>query len=377
MGCRAWLSGLAACAFIFAAWGEALAQQGNAGASIALHNPAAAPLGDAALPPPKDAVSLPSVAVPSLPDNSTSPNIAPAEGAAGESPGWLSGLFVDGEYLFLKPHSQSMDYAIANTGGTDVPDGSVVARDWSWRSGMRVGLGYRLPGQPWSVNFYYTFLHDATSGSVAAPDGGFLFATLTHPGTVAEVQSASAATSLNYNVYDVEVGRWCALTNTLAVRFFGGGRFAHIDQNFDAFYNGGDANQDMVAQRLHFNGGGFRAGGDAVQALGWGLSLFGRASAALVSGEFHSTLLETNNAGATTLTNFSDRFDKVVPVAEMTMGLGWQYQNLRLIAGYQFINWFGLVNTPTFVDDAHQGKFVRQTSDLSLEGLVLRAEWWF
>jgi hypothetical protein len=355
---------------------QALAQQGYAPNNL-LPQPSAAPLGDAALPPPRDAASLPNIAPPSRQDYVTEPNGAPADGPASESPGWLSGLFADGEYLYLKPRTQAMDYAIANTSSSNVPDGTLVNRDWSWRSGMRVGLGYRLPSQPWSVGFFYTYLHDATSGSVAAPDGGFLFATLTHPGTVAEVQTASAATSLNYNVYDVEVGRWWTCTNTLAVRFFGGGRFAHIDQNFDAFYDGGDANQDLVARQLHFNGGGFRAGVDVVQNLFWGLSFIGRANASLLGGEFHSTLVETNNAGATTLTNFTDRFEKTVPVAELMMGVGWQYHNLRLTAGYQYVNWFGLVNVPTFSDDAHQGKLIRETSDLGLEGLVLRAEWWF
>lgn len=367
-----WRNGLLALILVCGGGGGAAAQQGGAAANGA---PATLPLGDAALPPPQDA-ALPSIPPPPLDDNTPlDPAVSEALGAP--APSWLSGLIFDGEYLFLKPHSQSMDYAIANTGNTDVPDGNVVSRDWSWRSAFRVGLGYRLPGQAWSVGFFYTNLHDAASGSVAAPDNGFLFATLTHPGTVSEVQTASAATSLNYNVYDVEVGRWCALTNTFAARFFAGGRFAHIDQNFNAFYNGGDANQDMVARELHFNGGGFRIGADAVKELLWGLSLFGRANASLVGGEFHSTLMETNNAGATVLTNFTDRFDKVVPVTEMTMGLGWQYHNLRLTAGYQFINWFGLVNVPSFVNDAHQGKFVQQTSDLSLEGVVLRAEWWF
>jgi hypothetical protein len=367
---------LAACVLAFAGWSAALAQQPYASNTLP-PQPSALPLGDAALPPPRDAASLPNVPTPPVPDNYTEPKIDPAQAVAGESPGRQSGFFLDAAYLYMKPHSQEMDYAIANSGASNAPDGTVVSRDWSWRSGLRAEIGYRLPGQPWSVGFYYTFLHDATSGSVAPPDGGFLFATLSHPGTVAEVQTASAATSLNYNVYDVEVGRWCTVTNGFSVRFFGGGRFAHIDQNFTAFYDGCDANQDVVARRLHFNGGGFRAGADAVQNLFWGLNFFGRASAGLVGGEFHSTLIETNNAGANTLTNFIDRFEKVVPVAEMTMGLGWQYRNLLLIAGYQYINWFGLVNVPTFVNDAHQGKFVRQTSDLSLEGLILRAEWWF
>lgn len=373
---RGWLIALTAGALAFAAGPVALAQQPYSPNTM-LPLPPATPFGDAALPPPRDASALPSIAAPSAPNNSPAPNTAFAEAMAGGSPGWPSGLYFDAEYLYLRPHSQANDYAIANTTNVDVPDGLLINRDWSFRSAFRVGLGYGLPGSPWSVGFFYTYLHDNTSGNAVAPGGGFLFATLTHPGTVAEVQSASATNSLNYNVYDLEISRWCCPAKNLAVRVFGGGRFARIDQNFSALYDGGDANQDVVSRQLHFNGGGFRAGVDAVQNLFWGFSLFGRANAGLVAGEFHSTLLETNNAGATTLTNYGDRFEKVVPVAEMMAGLGWQFRTLRLIAGYQYINWFGLVNVPTFVDDAHQGKLVRQTSDLGLEGLVLRAEWWF
>jgi len=295
-----------------------------------------------------------------------------------ESGGWLSGLYLDSEYLFLRPRrSPFTDYAIVNPSGGNVPDGQVVSRDWGWRSAFRTGVGYRLPGSEWSVAFYYTYLHSDDSGAIAAPAGGTLFATLTHPGTVSQVQTAAAQTSLNYNVFDPEIGRWWRPDPSFAVRVFGGGRFARIDQNFTANYNGGDANLDQVTQRLHFNGGGFRAGTDAAWLLGRGFSLFGRANAALLGGDFHATLVETNNAGATTLTNIGDHFSKVVPVTELTMGLGWQYQTLRLTAGYSFINWFGLVNVPTFTDDAHQGKLTYQTGDLNLQGLLLRAEWWF
>jgi hypothetical protein len=377
MRSRGWWLGLTGILCVFLAASGAFAQRGGTATGELLPAPVQSPFGMAAPPPRQNTSLLPSVAAPSLEESPTLPSAVPTAPAGAEADGWLSGLTFDGEYWYIKPHSQAMDYAILNSGSANVPDGSVVNRDWDFRSAFRAGLGYRLPGQQWGVGFYYTYLHDATSGSVAAPDGGTLFATLTHPGTVSQVQSASADTSLNYNVFDVEVGRWLPVNNALAVRAFAGGRFARIDQNFTAAYNGGDANQDLVSRRLHFNGGGFRAGADAAWNLGWGFSLFGRASGALVAGDFNSFLVETNNAGATTLTNITDHFEKVVPVAEMTLGAGWQYHNLRLTAGYMFINWFGLVNAPTFVDDAHQGKFVRSTSDLSLEGLVLRAEWWF
>jgi hypothetical protein len=327
---------------------------------------------------------LPTLPAPQVLQGPSSPPTAPSKEAAaamdsdaGESRGWLSGLSLEADYLFLRPYRQAMDYAIVNPNGGNVPDGTVINRSWDWRSAFRAGLGYRLPGGEWSLGFYYTYLHSDTSGSIGAPEGGVLFATLTHPGTVEQVQTASALTSLNYNVFDLELGRWWHPGPACAIRPFGGVRLAHIDQNFTALYDGGDANQDQVTQRLHFNGAGLRTGIDAYCPLWGGWGLFGRASGALLGGDFHATDVETNNAGATTLTNVSDYFRQVVPVAELAMGLAWQRENVRISAGYLFVNYFGLVNVPDFVDDAHQGKIGYRTGDLSLQGLVLRAEWCF
>src|SRR5205807_10412059 len=66
---------------------------------------------------------------------------------------------------------------------------------------------HSFPTRRSSDLFYYGYLHDATRGGVVAPDGGILFATLTHPGTVDAVSSAFAETSFNYNVFDVELAR--------------------------------------------------------------------------------------------------------------------------------------------------------------------------
>jgi hypothetical protein len=323
----------------------------------------------------------PSTLPPPLPAgaHAADPSLAASENPAGglpaeEDQSWWSGFFFDLNYLLLHPRRDYMDYAIVSPNSSGVPTGDILSRDWTWRSGLREGLGYRLPGGKWGVGLYYTYLHDNASASIAAPAGGVLFATLTHPGTVSQVETASADTSLNYNLFDLEVGRWWNAGDRLATRFFGGGRWAHIDQNMNALYNGIDANNDLVAQTQHFNGFGFLVGGEAFLNLCWGINLFARTDAALLSGQIHTTLLETNNAGATTLTNVNDHLEKIVPVASMTMGAGWRYGNLYLLAGYQFVNWFGLVQAPDFVDDVHQGKLTTRSGDLSLEGLVLRAE---
>ena len=71
----------------------------------------------------------------------------------------------------------------------------------------------------------------------------------------------------------------------------------------------------------------------------------------------------------------TDRFDKVVPVLELGFGVTYQLRSFRLTAGYEFTNWYGLSNLPDFADDVHAGKLVRRISDLSIDGLAVRAEW--
>ncbi len=161
------------------------------------------------------------------------------------------------------------------------------------------------------------------------------------------------------------------------MRVFAGARFAQIDQNLAAGYNGGDANFDRVASDLRFSGAGLSIGGEANVDMYYGWGLYARGRFSMVLGENNTSLVETNNAGATIITNVSERFDKVIPVLELGMGVSWEYRNWRLTAGYEITNWFGLVDTPDFVSDVSLGKSARRISDLSLDGLAVRAVWSF
>src|SRR5262249_8556697 len=228
--------------------------------------------------------------------------------------GWS--VFVEGDYLYVKPRGRNQDFVIVDPHDDGRIAGSIDSLNWDWRSAFRVGGGVQFNGG-WEAAFYYGYLHDATRGGVQAPDGGVLFATLTHPGTVDQVASALAATSFNYNVYDLELARSFNPTDTFSLRLFGGLRAAHIDQNFNALYDGVTANQDFVSSRVRFDGVGARIGGEGNWHPGNGLGLYARGSAALVLGDFRTHLSEVNNAGTTVLVDVSDCFDRVVPVLEL------------------------------------------------------------
>jgi hypothetical protein len=284
-----------------------------------------------------------------------------------------NGFYVEADYLLLRPIRRDMDYAITSPSGGGVPIGTINSVEWSTESGVRIGGGWLLPEEGWDLAAFYTYFHSNANNGARAPAGGTLFATMTHAGGIDQVGTALATASFNYNVLDVELGRSLAIGSNTSVRFFGGGRFAWIDQSVGAFYDGVDANHAFAGSSVNFDGAGVRVGAEGRLNLCRGFSAYARCAGSLLAGDFRTNRLETNAGGSIVNVDIGESFDKVVPVAEVGIGIGWEYRNLSIRAGYEFTNWFGLVDLPDFVDDVAQGKFVRRTSDLSLDGLIVQA----
>jgi hypothetical protein len=282
-------------------------------------------------------------------------------------------FFFEADYLLLRPIRRDMDYAITSPSGAGVPIGTINSVEWSTESGVRLGGGWLLPEDCWDLASFYTYFHSNANSGARAPAGGTLFATMTHPGGIDQVDSALATSSLNYNVLDVELGRSLAIGSSTSVRFFGGGRFAWIDQSMGVFYDGLDANHAFAGSSINFDGAGIRVGAEGRLNLCRGFSAYARCAGSLLAGDFRTNRLETNAGGSIVNVDIGESFDKIVPVAEVGIGIGWEYRNLSIRAGYEFTNWFGLVDLPDFVDDVAQGKFMRRTSDLSLDGLIVQA----
>ncbi len=277
-----------------------------------------------------------------------------------------SGLFLSAEYLLLKPQRRDLDFAILNQTNSGHPDGTTESLVLGTSSAFRVGGGYRLPNN-WDVGASYNYLFSRGQRVVASGPNGTVYATLTHPEQVEQATTAIGDARLNYNIVDVEVGHRMQFADQFGLRVFGGGRGGFINQHVSATYNGRDAANDGVYSRVDFDGVGLRVGAEGVWTIGRGFSLFAHAAGSLVGGRYEVRETETN--GTATLVHVSEKFEKVVPVTEYGVGLGWQKDNIRIRLGYEMTNWGNLVDRPDFVDDVHRGKMVRRLSDLSLDGL--------
>lgn len=288
------------------------------------------------------------------------------------------GLYILADYLYLRARRRALDYAITDPVVNGSVQGTVSSLIWQNNSGYRLAGGYAL-NHGWEIGASYFYFHTTDNRLAAAPTGGALFATLTAPG-IDQVSTAAATSSLNMDVIDVEAAKRIDCHDGLSLRLSGGLRIAEIQQKLNAAYTGGTAGTGVTAVQspINFTGIGVRVGGEGWWNPGecWGgmlhgLGLYAKGYGSLLSGEFHSRLTQVVNSGATPVVDVSDKFDKVVPVLEMGIGLGWQNEHVQVRVGYELMNYFGLVDSVDFVDSNSFGKISHRVSDLSLEGLVV------
>lgn len=311
----------------------------------------------------------------SLPPPAESPPISAATAIPDvEVPAGMAGsVFAAADYLLLQARRRDLDFAIVAPTRSGLPTGTMESVNWASNSGYRVGGGFRSPLSGWELASYYTYFHTSTNRSVASPAGGTLYATVTHPGFIDAVDNAGAGSNLNYNVLDVDIARRFSVSDGFLVRVSAGGRFAWIDQNFNVLYDGQSAGRAVVSSPINFNGAGVRVGADGTWTVSRGFGFYGRMAGSLLAGDFRTRLFEANNGGAAVISDVTDRFRKVAPVAELGIGASWQGEHVQARIGYEITNWFGLVDSPDFVHD-FSNKPGRRVSDLSLDGLALQLQ---
>jgi hypothetical protein len=286
------------------------------------------------------------------------------------------GWYGDAEFLLMRTRSDNLDYVIHNGVGGLSTTGPIQSLAYNITPGLRTEIGYRF-ANVWDASFAYTYLSAQGNQTVQAGPGQTLLPTLTRPGLTDFVLSAHASAVVNYNLFDMQLGRRFVVDEHLAVRAFGGFRFANIQQSLNATYDGGDASQAAVYTGSTFRGFGPLVGGELVFG-GWhGFHVYARTSEGLLAGRSSNTLLETNNGGSTVYANVPYNVQKVVPVASIGIGGGWQHRAFTLRFGYEVTEWIGLNERVRFTDDVAQGAFISRPGNLSFEGLFVQMQWNF
>lgn len=280
----------------------------------------------------------------------------------------------DGEIMaWAARRRASQDYALVGNNPNVGPIGDIRTVDGAYDPGLRVAAGYRFCPDGLDVMARYTYWHGQREDAASANGPGTaVFTTLTHPSTVSAVLRGQGNDSTNLNLFDFEVGHRFSHGERLKGRGFVGIRYANVDQDFAAAYAGGQVAYSLVTRQSTFDGAGLRLGGEATYELVQGLGLLVRGSTGMMAGRFRTNLSELSND--TLVMNATERFNKVVPMADLGIGVTFTWGIMKLTAGYEFVNFFGMVDTFDFVDDIHPAKMTRRTGDLGLDGIFGRCE---
>ncbi len=295
---------------------------------------------------------------------------------------------IEGEYLLLAVRGLPQTYALSGTVPQLGPMGGTQTIPSGYESGFRVGFGWRLADSGADSVIRYTYYSNQSDTSVASP--GIInpdplalsipprnvYPTLTVPGLVAAVVSANAQSNVTFNLADFEIGQtikpfdW---SESLNLRVFAGARFANMSQNLTATYNGGDVDFDTVSRKITFNGGGLRLGGSIENSFSgnWGYRFTG--SASLITGAFAGSQTEVaNNAYILSIT---DKYVGIVPMTDLGLAVTYRHGGWNLSIGYEFQNWFNMLQGFNIVDDSNPAKLIREIGGIGFDGMALRAEY--
>jgi hypothetical protein len=152
-----------------------------------------------------------------------------------------------------------------------------------------------------------------------------------------------------------------------------GAQAARLEQNLEAIYQIGGTT--TVTSNIIFEGIGPRAGLEGEYHTKCGFYSYGRGFLNLLAGRFEADFLQVNElAGRQAASGIED--DRVVPVTELEVGVGWSALGgcFRVSAGFQSMTWFNAMTMNSWLEGATSDELNNTTSSMSFDGFVGRVE---
>ncbi len=275
------------------------------------------------------------------------------------------------DYLNWQATRSGLGVAILDPQGVGVPSAGdpIQSLDLGNGGGVRAGIGMRTR-TGWDLGFTYT--HLSTNGRLDfAPGSNQVLALLSSPASgLTNADSVVATGGVNLNVYDLEAGHWLHFCDSVSSRVSLGLRYANIDQDLRAVYDGGAFSNGIVDAPTQFEGFGGRVAGSVHWNMYRNLSLFGSLGISLLAGELQSHRYEENFG--TAVIDVSQTFEQVSPVMELAVGADWKNGPWNVAAGYELSSWLNAATSTDFVDNFHGGSIDNGATDIGFDGFFFR-----
>jgi hypothetical protein len=295
-------------------------------------------------------------------------------------------LFFYGDFLYLEPEENGLDFAIKTNDPTFASENDKLCYknlDFDYKVGFRVGCGFNIPHDSWDLNLCFTHFDNEIKGHSHAKNGDGLFPIWSGitpvPGVTTFVLDARAHLRLNLNVIDVELGREYDVGKWLTMRPSMGIRTGFINQHYHILYSPliivlQPPGTDNIKLKNEYWGVGPKAGIATQWNLGRGFSIYGSADISLLFGEFEIRRNEVFENLLLPTLKVHHAFHQVRAITDLAVGIGWdlmlahdQY-HLGIRAGYEQHLYFGQNQLDRVVYNAFSSNIVSNLGDLSLQG---------
>ncbi|MBI5273227.1 MAG: hypothetical protein HY861_04515 [Chlamydiia bacterium] len=311
-------------------------------------------------------------------------------------------LFVTADFLWWKAIEDDISLGFNQSVDSSAAIGALgdlVRFHPKWEPGFELGLGWNVPCDGWDLFANWTWFRDKASVNVSSPGADSAgigiqpFWARFPTGAAGTYNLLHAHRTIQYNMFDVEMGRASFVSDTFMLRPFFGVTGGWINRTFSSnastAVSAGAANQ-VYRSTSKYWGAGPRFGLDGQWRLGAGFRFFGDVVGSVLYGESYA-----NQANVTTGVGLVSQYNdpsigKTVPHLQLATGLGWgrcfcaDTMFFSLDLGWE-VNQFWNVPTVIYPDIAAgttantNGSSNREmrSHNLSLSGLTIAARFDF
>lgn len=290
--------------------------------------------------------------------------------------------YITADFIYWTVREDGLFHAVSGV-GANVGKGTVYDIDFEWDPGFKVGLGFNLPHDGWSLFAKYTWIHSNVSNTVSQdPTTSNLVSYWSINGSPLQSISRSRATwEIHFHDVHLELGRNCYLSQYLKARIHAGLRGAFIYQDYEVSETlVSNDSINRLSQDQDFWGVGLRAGMDTSWQFTHNWSFFADFDLSILWGQFDLDRKDrnilTSGVGTTNIhTGVSPHTFE--PVLGIDAGFRWEEwfcdgaYHFLLQAGWEHQLWIlqnEFIKVPTETD--HIG-------DLVLQGLTIKARFDF
>ncbi len=286
-------------------------------------------------------------------------------------------LFFTGEWLYWNTRQGGMQYATRyDPVSGDMANAHTKNVEFHWHSGWRCGAGWNFGYDRWHLYFSYTLFRPQAREKTS----GVLFPYLMYQGnilvTATVVDEASAEWLIDFQTWNLEIGRKCSLSEVFSLRPYAGVKGAWIGQHAHVEYLGGPTTppggEYDIRLKQKFRGVGVRSGLDSIWAFGAGFSLAGNISGSLLWGTFD--VKQTQTLLTLPLIGWNDSIKAMAPMFQALLKLSWDRCFCRfhfgIYAGLEMQYWWEQNINERFIDSLFPIS-VKTREDLGFYGGVL------